>query len=237
MATGTEAAFNRRDQQGVTVGSLKILVADDHDLVRRGVKVLLESRPGWQVCGEARNGIEAVRLCDQLKPNIAILDFNMPELNGLEAAKKILKTCPGTETMILSVDHSNQLIRELILAGVRGYILKSDSDRDLVAAVEALANHRPYFAICATELMLNSKKGNSRLTTSSADLWEEPLTAREQELLRLIAEGKNSREAAKLLGISAKTADTHRANLMRKLQIHSVTELVRYALRNRIVAP
>jgi DNA-binding NarL/FixJ family response regulator len=234
---GTQATLNRREQQGVTVGSLKILVADDHDLVRRGVRVLLESHAGWEVCGEARNGVEAVRLCDQLKPHIAILDFNMPEMNGLEAAKKIIKACPGTETIILSVDHSNQLIRELILAGVRGYILKSDSDRDLVAAVEALANHRPYFAICATELMLNSKKGNGRATSSSAELWEEPLTAREQELLRLIAEGKNSREAAKLLGISAKTADTHRANLMRKLQIHSVTELVRYALRNRIVAP
>jgi DNA-binding NarL/FixJ family response regulator len=234
---GAEAVLNRREQQGVIVGSLRILVADDHDLVRRGVKVLLESHPGWEVCGEARNGVEAVRLCEQLKPNIVILDFNMPELNGLEAAKKILKANPGTETMILSVDHSNQLIRELILAGVRGYILKSDSDRDLVAAIDALANHRPYFALCATELMLNSKKGNSRTATSAAELWEEPLTAREQELLRLIAEGKNSREAAKLLGISAKTADTHRANLMRKLQIHSVTELVRYALRNRIVAP
>jgi DNA-binding NarL/FixJ family response regulator len=218
------------------VNSLKILVADDHDLVRRGVKILLESHAGWEVCAEARNGIEAVRQCEQLKPQVVILDFNMPELNGLEAAKKILRTLPETETLILSVDHSNQLIRELILAGVRGYILKSDSDRDLLAAVEALANHRPYFAICATELMLNSKKSSPR-STLSADMWEEPLTSRERELLRLIAEGKNSREAAKVLGISAKTADTHRANLMRKLQIHSVTELVRYALRNRIVAP
>lgn len=218
------------------MSSLKILVADDHDLVRRGVRVLLESHSGWEVCGEARNGVEAVRQCEQLKPHIVILDFNMPELNGLEAAKKILRTFPEVETLILSVDHSNQLIRELILAGVRGYILKSDSDRDLLAAVEALANHRPYFAICATELMLNSKKSGAR-SAPSADLWEEPLTGRERELLRLIAEGKNSREAAKILGISAKTADTHRANLMRKLQIHSVTELVRYALRNRIVAP
>jgi DNA-binding NarL/FixJ family response regulator len=226
---------HRTENQGVVLAPLKILVADDHDLVRRGVRVLLESHAGWEVCGEARNGLEAVRLCDQLRPQIVILDFNMPELNGLEAAKKILKSLPETETMILSVDHSNQLIRELILAGVRGYILKSDSDRDLLAAVEALANHRPYFAICATELMLNSKK-NGR-ASSPTDLWEEPLTSREQELLRLIAEGKNSREAAKILGISAKTADTHRANLMRKLQIHSVTELVRYALRNRIVAP
>ena len=218
------------------MASLRILVADDHDLVRRGVRVLLESRSGWEVCGEARNGLEAIRQCEQLKPQVAILDFNMPEMNGLEAAKRILRTSPEIETMILSVDHSNQLIRELVLAGVRGYVLKSDSDRDLIAAVEALANHRPYFAICATEMMLNSKKSSVH-SSHPADPWEEPLTSRERELLRLIAEGKNSREAAEVLGISAKTADTHRANLMRKLQIHSVTELVRYALRNRIVAP
>jgi DNA-binding NarL/FixJ family response regulator len=216
------------------VTALKILIADDHALVRRGVRVLLEAHPGWEVCGEARTGIEAIRQCEQLKPNIVILDFNMPELNGLEAAKKILQISPETETMILSVDHSNQLIRDLIQAGVRGYILKSDSDRDLVAAVEALSNHRPFFAICATELMLKTKRSNGH-SSGSPEIWEEPLTGRERELLRLIAEGKNSREAANILGISTKTADTHRANLMRKLQIHSVTELVRYALRNRIV--
>jgi DNA-binding NarL/FixJ family response regulator len=218
------------------VPPLRIVVADDHDLVRRGVKILLETRPGWQVCAEAKNGREAVEKCHELKPNIAILDFNMPELNGIEAARRILKLNLQIETLILSVDHSNQLIRDLLNAGVRGYILKSDSDRDLIAAVEALENHRPFFAICATELMLNSKRGYAD-SVSPADNWEEPLTARELQLLQLIAEGKNSREAASSLGISTKTADTHRANLMRKLQIHSVTELVRYALRNRIVTP
>jgi DNA-binding NarL/FixJ family response regulator len=217
------------------VSALKILVADDHDLVRRGVRTLLETHPGWQVCAEARNGHEAVLKCQQLKPNIAILDFNMPELNGLEAAKRILKLSPQIETLILSVDHSNQLIRDLLNAGVRGYILKSDSDRDLIAAVEALENHRPFFAICATELMLNSKRGHMEFSSPSGN-WEEPLTSRELELLQLIAQGKNSREAASVLGISTKTADTHRANLMRKLQIHSVTDLVRYALRNHIVS-
>lgn len=217
------------------VSALKILVADDHALVRRGVRTLLETHPGWQVCAEARNGQEAVLKCQQLKPDIAILDFNMPELNGLEAAKRILKLSLQIETLILSVDHSNQLIRDLLNAGVRGYILKSDSDRDLIAAVEALENHRPFFAICATELMLNSKRGHMEFSSSSGN-WEEPLTSRELELLQLIAQGKNSREAALVLGISTKTADTHRANLMRKLQIHSVTDLVRYALRNHIVS-
>jgi len=218
------------------VSALKILVADDHALVRRGVRTLLETHPGWQVCAEARNGQEAVLKCRELKPNIAILDFNMPELNGLAAAKRILKLSLQIETLILSVDHSNQLIRDLLNAGVRGYILKSDSDRDLIAAVEALENHRPFFAICATELMLNSKRGHMEFSSSSGN-WEEPLTSRELELLQLIAVGKNSREAASVLGISTKTADTHRANLMRKLQIHSVTDLVRYALRNHIVSP
>jgi DNA-binding NarL/FixJ family response regulator len=215
---------------------LKILVADDHDLVRRGVKILLETHPGWQVCAEARNGHEAVLKCQELRPNIAILDFNMPGLNGLEAAKGILKLSLQIETLIFSVDRSNQLIRDLLNAGVRGYILKSDSDRDLIAAVEALEKHRPFFAICATELMLNSKRGHGEFSDHSGN-WEEPLTSRELQLLQLIAGGKNSREAASTLGISTKTADTHRANLMRKLQIHSVTELVRYALRNHIVAP
>ena len=215
---------------------LRIVVADDHDLVRRGVKALLESRPGWQVCAEAKNGREAVEKCEELKPNIAVLDFNMPELNGIEAAKRILKMNLQIETLILSVDHSNQLIRDVLSAGVRGYILKSDSDRDLLAAVEALENHRPFFAICATELMLHSKRSASG-SGPAAGTWDEPLTARELQLLQLIAEGKNSREAASTLGISTKTADTHRANLMRKLQIHSATELVRYALRNHIVTP
>ena len=222
--------------KGIELPPLKILVADDHDLVRRGVRTLLEARSGWEVCAEARNGNEAVQKCQEFKPHIAILDFNMPELNGLEAAKRILKLSLQIETLIFTVDHSNQLIRDLLSAGVRGYILKSDSDRDLVAAVEALENHRPFFAICATELMLNSKRTYSDFSQSAYN-WEEPLTARELQLLQLIAEGKNSREAASTLGISTKTADTHRANLMRKLQIHSVTELVRYALRNHIVAP
>ena len=216
------------------MSSLKVFVADDHDVMRRGVKALIESHPGWQVCGEAQNGSEAVRMCEELAPDVAVLDFNMPEVNGLEAAKRILKVLPRTETLILSVDHSNFLIREMLAAGVRGYVLKSDSDRDLLAAIEALSIHRPFFTGCATEMMLNAKKA-SGYSRPLSEVWKEPLTLREQELLRLIAEGKNSREAAETLGISAKTADTHRANLMRKLQVHSVTELVRYAIRNGIV--
>ena len=207
--------------------SLRILVADDHDLVRRGLRSLLESHTGWKVCAEARTGQEAVTQAGELRPDIAILDITMPELNGVEAAKRIRKTCPHTEILLLSVHHSDQLVREIFEAGVRGYIVKSDSERDLLSAVEALSNHKPWVTGCATELLLS--KGSN----------EEPdrLTSREREIVQLLAEGKTSKEIASALAISVKTAETHRANIMRKLGFHSVSELIRYAVRNEIIEP
>src|SRR5216684_4823936 len=135
---------------------LRILIADDHNLVRRGLKALIESRPGWQVCGEAHTGREAAAKAEQMKPDVVILDISMPGLNGVEAARKIRKSSPNTEILILSVHYSDQLIREILMAGVHGYIMKSDSDRDLIAALEKLANHRPFFTSRATEVMLTS---------------------------------------------------------------------------------
>ena len=213
----------------------KILVADDHDLIRRGIRFLLSDNPRWEVCGEARNGLEAVTKCEQLKPQIAILDFNMPELNGLEAAKRIRNVSPQTEILMLTFDSSEQLIHAISAVGVRGYILKSDCDLELVNAVRALESHRPYFTNRAIEVMLHAKsqkQGPSGLTGSS-----EHLTSKEKEILRLIAEGKSTPRIADILSVSKKTIDSHRMNLMRKLQLHSVTELVRYALRNHVVAP
>jgi DNA-binding NarL/FixJ family response regulator len=218
--------------EGYCVASLRILVADDHDLMRRGIRDLLEAHPGWEVCAEARTGSEAVARAEELRPDIVVLDFRMPGLNGLDAARKILQNCPGTETLILSVDRSEQLIREVVAAGVHGYVLKADSDRDLIAAVEALQTHRPFFTSCAAELLLNLRSTLGQ----AADVRRETLTSRERELVRLIAEGHSTAEAAGILGISPKTADTHRSNLMRKLGIHSVSELVRYAIRNQVIA-
>jgi DNA-binding NarL/FixJ family response regulator len=211
------------------VSELEIFVADDHDVLRWGVRTLIESQPGWHVCGEARTGKEAVRNCETLAPDVAVLDFCMPEMNGLEAAARILKTVPKTEVLILSVDHSEQLIREILVVGVHGYVLKSDSERDLVTAIEALAKHRVFFAACAMELMINPERRNGDGHA------RELITPREKEILKLIAEGRSSQAAASVLGMSAKTADTHRANLMRKLQLHSVQDLVRYAIRNHVV--
>jgi DNA-binding NarL/FixJ family response regulator len=212
---------------------LRILVADDHDLVRHGVKAMLVTHPGWEVCAEATTGREAVAKAEQLKPDIAILDIGMPEMNGLDAARAIQKALPETEILILSMHHSDQLIRELVDIGVRGYIVKSDSERDLIVAVENLANHKPFFATRVTDFLL--RNFNSGKPKTVLDSISRCITPREREIVQLLAEGKSNREVASALGISVKTAETHRANVMRKLKIHTISELVLYALHNEIV--
>jgi DNA-binding NarL/FixJ family response regulator len=217
------------------VSALQILVADDHDLMRRGLRSVLEAQPGWQVCAEAHTGSEAVEMAEKLKPHVAILDIAMPEMNGLEAAKQIRQASAKTEILVLSVHYSDQLIRDIVDAGVRGYIVKSDSDRDLVIAVKALANHKPFFTPHATELMLSSLGDSHVNIPENSSSIKERLTPREREIVQLISQGRNSKDVATMLGISVKTAETHRANIMRKLQVHTVSELVRYALRNKLI--
>lgn len=213
---------------------LRILIADDHDLMRRGVKTLLQSHEGWEICGEAKTGREAVEAAEKLRPDIVVLDIGMPDLNGMEAARRIRKASPATEILILSIHYSDQLVREIVDAGVRGYIVKSDSDRDLVIALETLAKHKPFFTPHATEMILGSFNATSVLK-EIPELVSERLTSREREIVQLLAEGKSSKEVASSLGISIKTAETHRANVMRKLELHNVSELVRYAVRNQII--
>jgi DNA-binding NarL/FixJ family response regulator len=212
------------------------MIADDHDLMRRGIKALILSHPNWEVCGEAQTGREAVAKAEQLKPDIAILDISMPDLNGVEAARRIRKASENTEVLILSAHYSDQLIREIVEAGARGYIVKSDSDRDLVIAVETLANHKPFFTPRATEVILGNFNTGGRRDKVPGEI-RDRLTSREREIVQLLAEGKSSKEVATSLCISVKTAETHRANIMKKLQLHTVTELVRYAVRNQIIEP
>ena len=214
--------------------TVRILVVDDHDIIRRGLKQLLTSRQGWEVCGEAKTGREAVALAEQLQPEIMVMDVSMPEMNGLEAARKIHKLFPKMGILILTLHFSDQLVRDIVAAGARAYILKSDAARDLVIGVEALANHQTFFTPRAADVLLN---GFSRknLQLDSRVLNRSRLTPREREIVQLLAEGKTSREAALALGISVKTAETHRANIMRKLEVHSVSEVVRYAVKNHII--
>jgi len=219
------------------LAALRILIADDHDLLRRGAKALLQSHVGWEICGEARTGREAVAKAEELRPDIVILDFSMPDLDGLEAARRIRKASANTEILVLSVYHSDQLIREILEAGVRGYLMKSDADRDLIIAVETLAQHKPFFTPRATEVILGDFNTGATRTAEPPETLSNRLTPREREIVRLLAEGNSSREVATSLNISVKTAETHRSNLMRKLQLHTVSELVRYAVRNKMIEP
>jgi DNA-binding NarL/FixJ family response regulator len=232
LAVGTNDSQTRATPVSRTK-ELRILVADDHDIIRRGLKHLITSRQGWEVCAEAKTGREAVSLTAELKPDVVVMDIGMPDLNGLEAARQIRKNSPKTEILILTLHFSDQLVRDIVDAGARAYITKADADRDLVTAVEALSHHRTFFTARAAEMLLNNFSGSN--TFSAAQVAQKSrITAREREIVQLLSEGKSSKEVATKLGISTKTAETHRANIMRKLELHSISELVRYALKNRI---
>lgn len=216
------------------MSTLKILIADDHDIVRKGLKMLIEEHPGWEVCGEARSGREAVEKASQLRPDVTVIDVSMPDLNGLEATRQIRKSCPKAEVLVITHHDSDEMAGEVLDAGARGYVLKSDSDKDLVHAVEALGHHKPFFTARVTEIFLANRGGR---TAEPADTLRNRLTIREREILQLLAEGKTTKEVASVLGIATKTSDTHRSNIMRKLDLHSIAELVRYAIRNKVVEP
>ncbi|MFO1499136.1 MAG: response regulator transcription factor [Verrucomicrobiota bacterium] len=213
---------------------MRILIADDHEMIRQGVRVVLESRPDFVVCGEARTGREAVSKAKQLCPDVVVLDFGMPELNGLEATRQIRAALPQTEVLILTMHQSEQLVRAITATGASGFVLKSDAGKVLVHALEELRDHRTFFSRSVSGWVPERE-----FTTADAEIMpaEEttPLTLREREIAQLIAEGRTSKEVADALGISAKTAETHRANIMRKLNLHSVSELVRYAIRHRMI--
>lgn len=214
---------------------LRILIADDHEVARRGIRALLEGHPGWEVCGEAKDGREAIELANTTDPDLILLDIGMPKLNGLEAARQILAGDPEAAILILTMHDTDHVVREVLRAGARGFLLKSDAGRDLVAAVEALQRQRTFFTTRVSQMVLDGyldrkNRGNDH-GHNAADI----LTTREREVIQLLAEGKTSKEVAVTLNLSVKTAETHRTNLMRKLDLHSVADLTRYAVRNGIV--
>jgi DNA-binding NarL/FixJ family response regulator len=215
------------------MATLRVLVADDHEIVRKGVCALIMSHPGWEICGEACDGREAVRKVAQLKPDVVILDIGMPSLNGLEATRQILHHNPRQKILILSITESQQTIQEVLTAGARAYVSKSDAAKDLIIAVEELQQDRPYFNSQVGQMVLDGFL-NARHQTLSKPATSN-LTSREREIVQLLAEGKSTKEIALTLGLSVKTAETHRSNLMRKLGLHSVGEVVLYAVRNNIV--
>ena len=213
--------------------SLRIVVVDDHAVVRRGVRALLESQPGWEVSAEATTGREAVDAAKRLQPDIVVMDLSLPELNGLDATRQILKESPRTEVLVLTMHHSEELARNVLQAGARGFILKSDADESLIAAVDSLRQHKPFLTSKVTEFVLDDylKRAEAQDDGTPHTI----LTTREREIIQLVAEGRSNKEAASALGVSVKTVEAHRANVMRKLHLRSLSELVRYAIRNKIV--
>ena len=209
----------------------RILIADDHDIVRKGLRALVQEEPSWQVVADVQDGRSAVAKTQELKPDIAILDIAMPSLNGLDATKQIVKVNPDTKVLILTMHDSELLIQNVLNAGARGYLMKTDAGRDLVVAIRALLLGQTYFTQKVAQIVLDTFTGK-KTTTTEGDI--QSLTAKEREVVQLLAEGKSSKEAADVLKVSTKTLETHRSNIMRKLGCHSVTDVVRYAIRNHL---
>ena len=216
------------------MNKLRILVADDHEIVRRGLVTLIKSRPEWEVCGEADNGRLAVEKAKELKPDIAVLDIGMPVLNGLEATRQILRDNPEVRVLILTISDAEQLMRAVLDAGARGFLLKTDAARDLITAVEALQHNKTFFTARVAQMVLSGYLGRTHASPKQGPTLPN-LTSREREVVQLLAEGKSTKEVAVQLNLSVKTAETHRSNIMRKLGLHSVSELVLYAVRNNII--
>jgi DNA-binding NarL/FixJ family response regulator len=205
---------------------LRILIADDHEIFREGLRAVLVVRPEWVVCAEADNGREAVAKAIELRPDVAVLDFSMPELNGVEAARRIRKAVPETEVLMLTMHNAERLAHEAMKAGVKGFVLKSDAKRDLVSAIEALNQHQAFFtAEISTFLLREHLEPEARPVAGDAPT--ERLTPREREILQLVAEGNTTKEIAERLGLSEKTIESHRGNLLRRLELHSAVDLVR----------
>lgn len=214
---------------------MRILLADDHEIVRRGLCTLLQRHEGWEICGEATDGREAVEMAKQLRPDVVIVDIGMPNLNGLDATRQLLQHDPSFKIIVLTVTDADQVIREALDAGARGFVLKSDAARDLVSAVEALQSRQTFFTPRVNELLLAGFLEKGRSVSGREPHHLPSLTPREREITQLLAEGKSSKEAASSLNLSTKTVETHRSNIMRKLSLHSIRDLVVYAIKNKII--
>jgi DNA-binding NarL/FixJ family response regulator len=216
---------------------IRILIADDHEMMRRGLRNVLEQHEGWEVVGEASNGRQAVDLARKTVPNVVVLDLSMPEMNGLEATRAIKKLLPQAEILVFTVHETEGLMRDVLSSGARGYLLKADASRHIIAAVEALAEHKPYFTWKVSKTMLDTYLMHGQSQQDGGAPAFNQLTAREREVIQLLAEGRSNKAVSALLGISVKTVETHRAAIMKKLGISSIAELVRYAIRNRVIEP
>lgn len=213
---------------------MRVLLADDHGIVRRGLRSLLESEPGLQVVGEAADGLEAIRLCTESKPDVLILDIGLPKLNGIDVAARVQKLDPAPWVIVLTMHTDESYILRALAAGARAYLLKDATDEDLLPAIRAAAKGRPYFSPAVTSVLVEDylRQLQSRGLTDTYHL----LTDREREVLQLLAEGRTNKDVAALLEVGVSTIETHRANLMQKLNLHNTAEIVLYAVRKGIIS-
>ncbi len=216
------------------MSKIRVLLADDHGLVRKGLRFVLEAEPGFEVAGEAGDGREAVRMVEELKPAVVIMDIAMPNLNGIDATSQIAKKNPGTGVIMLSVHSDESYLLRALNAGAKGYLLKDSAELDVVMAVRAVSRGRPFFSPAITKTMLEDymRYLQQRNIQDSYEL----LTDREREILQLLAEGKSNKEVANLLNLSLYTVETHRTHLMQKLNLHNTAEIVLYAVRKKIIS-
>lgn len=214
---------------------LKILIVDDHEIIREGLRTILERHAGWTVCGEASTGRKAVTEAIRLQPDVVLMDISMPELNGLDATPQILEKVPNAKILILSAHDSERLVRQMLSSGARGYMLKTDAGRDLIAAVEAVAGGRLFFTASVSNVVLGDYQQRAVRPGEIPPHSPSNLGARERQVLQLLAEGRTNKEVAEQLGTSVKTVENQRAKVMMKLNLHSLTDLVRYAIQNEII--
>jgi len=207
---------------------MRILIADDHDVVRSGVRAILEGQAGWEVVGEAEDGKAAIDQALATHPDVVVLDYSLPVLNGIEVTRQIRTRVPGAEVLIFTMHDTATLVREVLEAGAKGFLLKSDAKKFLIAAVESLAAHKPFFTGKVSEALLASYLSSGKTSDSF-------LTAREKSVVQLIAEGQTNKKIAEVLSISPKTVETHRATAMRKLNVDTTAALIRYAIRNKLI--
>lgn len=219
---------------GRAIRNVRILIADDHEAVREGLQRMIERQPGWNVCGAASTGHEAVQKAKNLKPDIVILDMSMPGPNGLEATRQIKRISGQTEVLIFTGHEMDELIPDLFEAGAKSFILKSESSLQLMEAIRSLSEHKPFFTNNVSARLF-SKLVNDRRSKSGSKRATRHLTVREREIVKLLAEGRGNKEVASVLGLSLRTAEAHRARILQKLGIDSLAGLVRYAVRNRII--